>query len=88
MPDGALPALAHGSGCIGRSMGAFEYIFTSDDCDGLVDAPRVIGATSIEDAIQILFLRELAERGIVGTLRVRRWLSHDPWIVWRYVPHR
>lgn len=69
-------------------MDAFEYIFTPDGCDRPVDAPRVISATTIEDAIQILFLRELAELGVAGTVRVRRWRSHDPWIPWRYVPQR
>jgi hypothetical protein len=68
-------------------MTAFEYIFTPDDPrDEPAGAPRRIDATSEEDAIQILFLTELEERAIPGTLKVRPWRSPGHWTVRRYVP--
>ncbi|HEY6006663.1 MAG TPA: hypothetical protein VIV57_27530 [Anaeromyxobacter sp.] len=70
-------------------MEVFEYIFTPDDSEGRpADAPLIICAKTIEDAIQILFLRELAERGVAGTIRVRRWRCGGRWIAKRYVPDR
>lgn len=70
-------------------MTVFEYIFTADDRrDEPVGAPQRIVATSVEDAIQILFLTELEERSIPGTLKVRPWRSGGRWTVQRFVPTR
>jgi hypothetical protein len=66
---------------------AFEYIFAPDDGGGEGDAaPQAIYASTIHDAIQILFLQDLRARGVSGTVRVRRYRSRDRWIVQRYVP--
>jgi hypothetical protein len=79
-----LPGVAPGSG----SMAVFEYIFRPDGEAVPDDAPRPITAATIQDAAQILFLRELAERGVAGTLRLRPRYGHDIWTVWRFVPRR
>jgi hypothetical protein len=76
-------------GASSAPMALFEYIFTTDGRrDEPVGAPRGIEATSVEDAIQILFLTELEERAIPGTLKVRPWRSGERWAVQRFVPTR
>jgi hypothetical protein len=76
-------------GASSASMALFEYIFTPDDPrDEPAGAPQRIDATSVEDAIQILFLTELEERAIPGTLKVRRCRGGERWIVQRFVPLR
>jgi hypothetical protein len=70
-------------------MSVFEYTFTPDDPDdGTAEAPRTIDAGTVEDAIQILFLRDLATRGVAGTIRVRRLGGRGPWLVRRFAPYR
>jgi hypothetical protein len=79
----------HDRGFIGRSTSVFEYIFTPDEPDdGPPDGPRTIDAKNVEDAIQILFLRELRSRGVAGTIRARRLGSRDSWVAHRYDPRR
>jgi hypothetical protein len=74
-------------GASSPSMAVFEYIFTPDDPrDGPAGALQRIDATSVEDAIQILFLTELEEYAIPGTLKVRRWRSGGRWTAQRYEP--
>ncbi|HEY6006674.1 MAG TPA: hypothetical protein VIV57_27585 [Anaeromyxobacter sp.] len=66
---------------------AFEYIFAPDDRNGEPpEAPRIVRATNVDDAVQILFLRDLRIRGVPGTVRVRRHQTHDRWLVRRFLP--
>jgi hypothetical protein len=66
---------------------AFEYIFAPDN-GGLAppEAPQIVRATNVDDAVQILFLRDLRILGVPGTLRVRRYQTHDRWLVRRFLP--
>jgi hypothetical protein len=66
---------------------SFEYIFAPDDrAFAPPDAPGIVRATSVDDAVQILFLRDLRILGVPGTLRVRRYQTHDRWLVRRFLP--
>ncbi len=68
-------------------MFAFEYTFAPDDLSGAPpEPPGIVRATTVEDAVQILFLRDLRIRGVAGTLRVRKFQTHDRWVVRRYLP--